>query len=104
MTFIGRKLGFYLGDGPEHVGRLVEAARNVYMGLNNNRALARAALAAAAVQPMREALYAQIELNKRMSAELKKLKGAGPKVANQKPTAQTAKKGFIETVMGAVGR
>ena len=91
-------------ESAAHVGQLVEGARALYMGMNTNRALAQAALAAAAVQPMREALYAQIELNKRLAAENKKLKGAGPKVANQKPTAQTAKKGFIETVMGAVGR
>lgn len=91
-------------ESAAHVGQLVEGARSIYMGLNNNQSLARAALAAAAVQPMREALYAQIELNKRLAAENKKLKGAGPKVQNQKPVPATQKKGFIETVLGAAGR
>lgn len=91
-------------ESAQYVGQLVEGARSIYMGMNNNQTMAKVALAAAAIQPMREALYAQVELNKRLAAENKRLKGAGPTVTNQKPAETQKKAGFIETVMSQVRR
>lgn len=91
-------------ESAQYVGQLVEGAKSLYMGMNNNQTMAKVALAAAAIQPMREALYAQLELNKRLAAENKRLKAASPTVTNQKPAEGQKKAGFIETVMAQVRR
>lgn len=91
-------------ESAKYVATLADEAKSIYMGLNSNQALARAALAAAAVNPLREAVYAQVELNKRLAAEVKRLKGASPQVTRQQAGATPKKVGFVETVMAAAGR
>lgn len=91
-------------ESAKYVATLADEAKTIYMGLNSNQALARASLAAAAVNPLREALYAQMELNKRQAAELKRLKGASPQVTRQQAGTAPKKAGFIDTVMTAYGR
>ena len=91
-------------ESVQYANGLLGAAKQVYTSLNNNNALARVALAATAMQPIRDALYAQVELNKRLSTELRKYKGAGPKVTDQKAAPEGGKKkSFVDAVMSQLG-
>lgn len=89
----------------EVAGRL-ELARHIFNGENSEEDLAKAAVWAAAAPAYREALYAQVEINKRLQAELAKFKGAQPgmdsKATNTKPASSAPdpkSASFIDSVM-----
>jgi len=91
----------------------MDLARQIFNGENSEEDLAKAALWAAAAPKYRELLYAQVEVNKRLQAELAKYRGAEPGVSssskgssrpagssNANPNSQD----FITNVMKSLGR
>jgi hypothetical protein len=90
------------------VAASLDLARSIFNGENTEEDLAKAALWAAAAPRYREALYAQVEINKRLNAELSKLKGAGPSVASKGATAPAPttvnpkSDDFIKSVMAKI--
>jgi len=63
-------------------GRL-NLARQIFNGENSEEDLAKAALWAAAAPKYRELLYSQVEVNKRLQAELAKYRGSQPGVSSK---------------------
>ena len=92
-------------------GRL-SLAQQIFNGENSEEDLAKAALWAAAAPKYRELLYAQVEVNKRLQAELSKYRGSEPGVTSKatsggsRPSnANTAKsEDFVASVMKSLGR
>jgi len=86
------------------VNARLETANNVFLGENDEPALARASLWAAAAPKYRELLGAQIEVNRRLQAQLKELQGATPSVDAETASSTPAEeKDFITTFMEAQG-
>ena len=88
-------------------------AQQIFNGENSEEDLAKAALWAAAAPKYRELLYAQVEVNKRLQAELAKYRGAEPGVSssskgNSRPAsssnANPNSQDFIANVMKSLGR
>jgi hypothetical protein len=93
----------------EDINQSLQLAKDIFAGNNSEEDLAKAALWAVAAPRYRQALYAQIEVNKRLQAELSKFKGAQPgiesKATSQKSPAQepNAKSDdFIKSVMSKI--
>lgn len=91
-------------------GRL-NLARQIFNGENSEEDLAKAALWAAAAPKYRELLYSQVEVNKRLTAELVKYRGNQPGVAsrsgalNANSKSDTSKSdNFVANVMKSLGR
>jgi len=91
-------------------GRL-NLARQIFNGENSEEDLAKAALWAAAAPKYRELLYSQVEVNKRLTAELAKYRGNQPGVAsrsgisNNNPKSDASKsESFVANVMKSLGR
>jgi hypothetical protein len=92
-------------------GRL-SLAQQIFNGENSEEDLAKAALWAAAAPKYRELLYAQVEVNKRLQAELSKYRGSEPGVtskatsgASRPSNTNTAKsEDFVASVMKSLGR
>lgn len=91
-------------------GRL-NLARQIFNGENSEEDLAKAALWAAAAPKYRELLYSQVEVNKRLTAELAKYRGNQPGVAsrsgisNNNPKSDASKsENFVANVMKSLGR
>jgi hypothetical protein len=92
-------------------GRL-SLAQQIFNGENSEEDLAKAALWAAAAPKYRELLYAQVEVNKRLQAELSKYRGSEPGVSSRattggsKPASTNAAKSedFVASVMKSLGR
>jgi len=92
-------------------GRL-SLAQQIFNGENSEEDLAKAALWAAAAPKYRELLYAQVEVNKRLQAELSKFRGSEPGVTSKatgggsRPAnAGSAKsEDFVASVMKSLGR
>ena len=91
----------------------MDLARQIFNGENSEEDLAKAALWAAAAPKYRELLYAQVEVNKRLQAELAKYRGAEPGVSssskgNSRPasasSANANSQDFINNVMKSLGR
>lgn len=97
-------------ESAKQVAASLQLAKDIFNGNNSEEDLAKAAIWAAAAPKYREALYAQLELNKRLQAELAKFKGAQPGVASQatntKPVATNApdakSDSFIQSVMSKI--
>jgi len=87
-------------------------ARQIFNGENSEEDLAKAALWAAAAPKYRELLYAQVEVNKRLQAELAKYRGSEPGVSSKatsggsRPANTNAAKSedFVASVMKSLGR
>lgn len=87
-------------------------ARQIFNGENSEEDLAKAALWAAAAPKYRELLYAQVEVNKRLQAELAKYRGSEPGVSSKatNPGFKTANtnaaksEDFVASVMKSLGR
>jgi hypothetical protein len=92
-------------------GRL-SLAQQIFNGENSEEDLAKAALWAAAAPKYRELLYAQVEVNKRLQAELSKYRGSEPGVTSKATSGSsrpsntnTAKsEDFVASVMKSLGR
>ena len=92
-------------------GRL-SLAQQIFNGENSEEDLAKAALWAAAAPKYRELLYAQVEVNKRLQAELSKYRGSEPGVTSKatsggsRPSNTNAAKSedFVASVMKSLGR
>ena len=92
-------------------GRL-SLAQQIFNGENSEEDLAKAALWAAAAPKYRELLYAQVEVNKRLQAELAKYRGSEPGVTSKatsggyRPANTNAAKSedFVASVMKSLGR
>lgn len=65
------------------VNQRLSLARQIFNGENSEEDLAKAALWAASAPKYRELLYAQVEVNKRLQAELTRIKGASPEMTNR---------------------
>lgn len=87
-------------------------AQQIFNGENSEEDLAKAALWAAAAPKYRELLYAQVEVNKRLQAELAKYRGSEPGVTSKattggsRPANTNAAKSedFVASVMKSLGR
>ena len=88
-------------------------AQQIFNGENSEEDLAKAALWAAAAPKYRELLYAQVEVNKRLQAELSKFRGSEPGVSSRatgsggsRPANTNAAKSedFVASVMKSLGR
>ena len=87
-------------------------AQQIFNGENSEEDLAKAALWAAAAPKYRELLYAQVEVNKRLQAELSKYRGSEPGVSSRATTGgsrlantNAAKsEDFVASVMKSLGR
>jgi len=87
-------------------------AQQIFNGENSEEDLAKAALWAAAAPKYRELLYAQVEVNKRLQAELSKYRGSEPGVSSRATTGgsrpantNTSKsEDFVASVMKSLGR
>lgn len=94
----------------EEINASLQLAKEIFSGNNSEEDLAKAALWAVAAPRYREALYAQIEVNKRLQAELSKFKGAQPgvdsKASGTKTPAPNApdanSQDFIKNVMSKI--
>lgn len=64
----------------KEIGDRIQLAQQIFNGENSEEDLAKAALWAAAAPKYRELLYAQVEVNKRLQAELAKYRKAEPGV------------------------
>jgi hypothetical protein len=92
-------------------GRL-SLAQQIFNGENSEEDLAKAALWAAAAPKYRELIYAQVEVNKRLQAELSKYRGSEPGVTSKatsggyRPANANAAKSedFVASVMKSLGR
>ena len=93
-------------------GRL-SLAKQIFNGENSEEDLAKAALWAAAAPKYRELLYAQVEVNKRLQAELAKYRGSEPGVTSKatggggsRPANASSAKSedFVASVMKSLGR
>ena len=92
-------------------GRL-SLAQQIFNGENSEEDLAKAALWAAAAPKYRELLYSQVEVNKRLQAELAKYRGSEPGVSS-KATAGGSRasnangsksEDFVTNVLKSLGR
>jgi hypothetical protein len=87
-------------------------AQQIFNGENSEEDLAKAALWAAAAPKYRELLYSQVEVNKRLQAELSKYRGSEPGVSSRattggsRPANTNAAKSedFVASVMKSLGR
>jgi hypothetical protein len=95
----------------ELTGRL-SLAQQIFNGENSEEDLAKAALWAAAAPKYRELLYSQVEVNKRLQAELAKYRGSEPGVSS-KATAGGSRasnangsksEDFVTNVLKSLGR
>lgn len=92
-------------------GRL-SLAQQIFNGENSEEDLAKAALWAAAAPKYRELLYSQVEINKRLKAELAKLRGSEPGVSSKATnpgfksanTNSAKSEDFVANVMKSLGR
>lgn len=95
----------------ELTGRL-SLAQQIFNGENSEEDLAKAALWAAAAPKYRELLYSQVEINKRLKAELAKLRGSEPGVSSRATnpgfksanTNSAKSEDFVANVMKSLGR
>jgi hypothetical protein len=95
----------------ELTGRL-SLAQQIFNGENSEEDLAKAALWAAAAPKYRELLYSQVEVNKRLKAELAKLRGSEPGVSSKATnpgfksanTNSSKSEDFVANVMKSLGR
>jgi len=87
-------------------------AQQIFNGENSEEDLAKAALWAAAAPKYRELLYAQVEVNKRLQAELSKYRGSEPGVSSRATTGgsrpantnSSKSEDFVASVMKSLGR
>ena len=87
-------------------------AQQIFNGENSEEDLAKAALWAAAAPKYRELLYSQVEVNKRLQAELAKYRGSEPGVSSKavnggSRTANTnnaKSEDFVASVLKSLGR
>ena len=92
-------------------GRL-SLAQQIFNGENSEEDLAKVALWAAAAPKYRELLYSQVEVNKRLKAELAKLRGSEPGVSSRATnpgfksanTNSAKSEDFVANVMKSLGR
>jgi hypothetical protein len=103
-------------DGDEEwngeLNQRLSLAQQIFNGENSEEDLAKAALWAAAAPKYRELLYAQVEVNKRLQAELSKFRGSEPGVTSKATSGgsrpsntNTAKsEDFVASVMKSLGR
>jgi hypothetical protein len=103
-------------DGDEEwngeLNQRLSLAQQIFNGENSEEDLAKAALWAAAAPKYRELLYAQVEVNKRLQAELSKYRGSEPGVSSRattggsRPASTNAAKSedFVASVMKSLGR
>ena len=99
---------FAVRDGQDEwnteVGERVELARAIFRGENEPEELARASLWAAAGPKYRELLVSQIELNRRLRAQLSEQNGATPSVSTTGTGDSKAEpKGFVDSFMEITG-
>ena len=79
----------------------LDLARNIYTGSTSSEELVLASLWAAQAPIAREALAAQVEVNRRLRAQLKEMQGATPSVTADAPAGEAGeKKGFLDTLHG----
>ena len=94
-------------NSAQQVAQSLQFAKEIFSGNNSEEDLAKAAIWAAAAPKYREALYAQVEINKRLQAELSKFKGAQPGVDSKATNTKAANTNapdaksdsFIQSVM-----
>ena len=88
-------------------------AQQIFNGENSEEDLAKAALWAAAAPKYRELLYSQVEVNKRLQAELAKYRGSEPGVSSKatggggsRPANASSAKSedFVASVLKSLGR
>jgi hypothetical protein len=87
-------------------------AQQIFNGENSEEDLAKAALWAAAAPKYRELLYSQVEVNKRLQAELAKYRGSEPGVSSKavsggsRPanTNNAKSEDFVASVLKSLGR
>ena len=79
----------------------LDLARSIYTGGTSGEELVLASLWAAQAPAAREALGAQMEINRRLKAQIKEMNGATPSVTSDADDAKKAEdKGFLETLHG----
>lgn len=94
----------------DEINASLQLAKEIFSGNNSEEDLAKAALWAVAAPRYREALYAQIEVNKRLQTELSKFKGVQPGVDSKASGTKTAapnapdanSQDFIKNVMAKI--
>ena len=104
-------------DGDEEwngeLNQRLSLAQQIFNGENSEEDLAKAALWAAAAPKYRELLYSQVEVNKRLQAELAKYRGSEPGVTSKatggggsRPANTNAAKSedFVASVLKSLGR
>ena len=103
-------------DGDEEwngeLNQRLSLAQQIFNGENSEEDLAKAALWAAAAPKYRELLYSQVEVNKRLQAELAKYRGSEPGVSSKavsggsRPANTNAAKSedFVASVLKSLGR
>jgi len=95
----------------ELTGRL-SLAQQIFNGENSEEDLAKAALWAAAAPKYRELLYSQVEVNKRLQAELAKYRGSEPGVSSKATSGGSRasnangskSEDFVTNVLKSLGR
>ena len=103
-------------DGDEEwngeLNQRLSLAQQIFNGENSEEDLAKAALWAAAAPKYRELLYSQVEVNKRLQAELAKYRGSEPGVSSKatNPGFKSANvnnaksEDFVASVLKSLGR
>lgn len=98
--------GFYVTKEDDEewntgVQERVDLARRIYTGATTAEELVLASLWAAQAPDQRKALYAQVEVNRRLKAQIKELTGATPSVtADADDSKEGKEKGFLDTLHG----
>lgn len=91
-------------DWNKEVDSRMNVARSIFTGASNQEDLALASLWAAAGPSYREAYGAQVEVNRRLQAQIKDLTGATPSMQPQSTTTEPAKEvGFLEALNNEMG-
>jgi hypothetical protein len=79
----------------------MDLARNIYTGGASGEELVLASLWAAQGPAQREALHAQVEINRRLKAQIKQMQGATPSVTADADASKAGEnKGFLKTLHG----
>mgnify|MGYP003647297373 CR=1 FL=1 len=90
----------------EEIDKRVDIARKTFLGQSNERELARQSCWAAAAPKYRELLVSQLELNRRLNAQIQELNGAAPSVVaggGSDDGGSAEPKSFVERYMELTG-
>jgi len=85
----------------QEVQNRMDLARNIYTGSASGEELVLASLWAAQGPAQREALHAQVEINRRLKAQIKQMQGTTPSVTADADSSKVGEdQGFLKTLHG----